>query len=183
MQKTYVFTTNVNFSQFEFYVVPADTGVYDAAKMTMTVYRGGELIKTFHLPLSSLKSMLELSWIHEEGGSTKASKHHEEPKEEPEEIILFTDIENLDKMADMEVAPLLSKKQIEPEEYIELEGDEDPDGETEHISIEPEGSVSVVETEERISFDSEDNPQAAKAPARKLPTKGNKPGPKSKGKA
>jgi hypothetical protein len=204
VQKTYVFTTNVNFSQHDFYVIPGDTGVYDAAKLTLTVYRGGDLVKSFNLPLNSIRSMLDLGWIKEEG--TKAvQKNHPQPINESETVISFEEIENIKKCGIDDMAPKLSQADIDKpasetlvakpqpkkvaapvapvkeeievqDEVIEFEGDEEED--TVRISIEPEDGVTIktVETEERFSLDG----TPTDPPARKLL---KKPGPKPKAKA
>jgi type IV secretory pathway VirB10-like protein len=72
MQKSYVVKLTVFFSDVDIYVREGDVCVHTPTENKLTIYRGGEILKTCVRTTDSIESMVKLGWI----------KHHQPAAEE-----------------------------------------------------------------------------------------------------
>lgn len=181
MQKSYVFTATVNFAKDDynsFFSLPGDTGVYDAQTGMLTVYRGGDLLSSLAIPPASITSMCSLNWMRDESLPVPAPKPARVEDNANEEIIYDKDIDTSG--VDIEIAPVLTKAQIEgtegkyeEEEVIYANQDEAPDEPVETTEI-------ISDNAEVISSQDEGEEEVIAIEPDPLVVSKKKPGPKKK---
>jgi hypothetical protein len=84
MQRSYVAKTTVNFPDFELYVRLGDILVYDAAHgNTLTVYRGGSIVKSIKTTPLSVAAMVKTKMLEETTNKAPASKQANAAPQKP----------------------------------------------------------------------------------------------------
>ena len=142
MQKSYVVKLTVFFSDVDIYVREGDVCVHTPTENKLTIYRGGEILKTCVRTADSIESMVKLGWI----------KHHQSAAEEAPAP-----------------APAVETQTEEPKPDPEAEEpkteDEEPESDEPKTETEEESNEGDAKSDELVHTESND--EKVEAPAKK----------------